>query len=239
MNNKTSAAEAVLLKAIDIEETVANFNNLGVAYYKLSKYEEACKYFEKSHSIAYKKDYSFRPYLNLGMSFTKLKKKKEAENIAEFLLNSDEAKSDGYIGLIDIALLYFFNENYEKAISLFIMAFDEYVIYPNEFGMYLFSLINLKIQKEAKEFLNRAIKINKDRINEISDIEDMTIGDKNIIIGDLKHDINQFKILYQQITSGVKPQFVFVPYIEEQCYLFGCTQHENPHYIKKWEVSGK
>jgi len=82
MNNKTSAAEAVLLKAIDIEETVASFNNLGVAYYKLSKYEEACKYFEKSHYIAYKKDYSFRPYLNLGMSFTKLKKKKEAE---EFL----------------------------------------------------------------------------------------------------------------------------------------------------------
>jgi len=73
--NKYEEAIRALKIAININETVANYNNLGVALFKQEKYEQASVHFFKSHLLRISEDYSFKPYLNYGICMALLGKK--------------------------------------------------------------------------------------------------------------------------------------------------------------------
>ncbi len=115
-------AEVVLRKAVDIEETVPNLNNLGVACYHLKKLEDAKIYFNKAHELGLaskeKDDYSFYPLLNYGLSLAKLGQKKASLEIADDLVKRLKSEFDEP-SLVEIGFLYFENAKYHQVIETF------------------------------------------------------------------------------------------------------------------------
>lgn len=45
-------------------------------------------------------------------------------------------------------------------------------------------------------------------------------------------DIAHYKISHQEVLNVIRPQLEFFPNVETNYYLFGCTRHNNLHYIK-------
>lgn len=224
-------AEDALKKAINIKETVENNNNLGVALFKKKRYQTASEYFFKAHSLKNDIDYSYQPYLSYGICLSMTGRKKEAEWVVEFLLNSGELNlrdNDNLgIDLLDIAKMYFYNENYVKAAEFFPLAIEKYYVSSYEFCMYEYTLVLLNMLEEADSFYNKTISYNRELIEDISEDTDMGEHNKNETVKSLKFDAEQYEKLYHQIKNGYKPSFMFEPQIEEACYLFGCIRHNN------------
>lgn len=225
-------AETELKKAISIKSTVANQNNLGVALFEQDKYMEASKHFRQAHLLGTGINYTYLPYLNYGVCLSMIGEFEEAEIIAKYLMNNNEVQFTGYINLIDIVKIFYFNRDYKTAVKLYPVAFREFIMLPEDFGMYLQSLFKLNMEREAENFFNKII---KDFNNKLKAHNNGKLDDnyKLELINSLKGEIQQYRTIYNKLKKGAKLHYDYHPYIEEDCYLFGCIRHNISYQIDK------
>lgn len=223
-----SDAVDVLKKAVRISNTAANHNNIGVALYKQGKYKAASLEFLTAHSLDEDAGYDFNSYLSYGICLGQRGMYAEAESVAKFLLNSKEVKANGSVEIIDIAKIYFLTGNYSKAAEIFSLSFEEFMVAPCEFSMYIYSLKQLNLLEKAKSFLNKAVTFNNEWIDDLKSEESL---EENSIeeIKSLELETEQYRTSYNDILKGVKPGFQYEPQIKEECYIFGCILHNNPY----------
>jgi len=222
------SAEKVLRQAVNILETVANQNNLGVALFEQNQYEEALNWFLKAHDLAPSKDYSYYPYINAGISLGKLNRSFEVEVIERNMINSNT--SDDFI--LDIARMFYLIKDYQRTAELYSEAFSSYVVTLEDYGLYIQSLYNLGRLNEAEHFANKLIKELNEEIDEIKVDPDFDIKTRSQRRRFINKQIIEFQKLYQSILTGTEFCAEYHPYHEEQCYLFGCTRHNIPYQLK-------
>lgn len=229
-------AATILEKAISIKETVISTYNLGVALFYMHEYEKASVCFLKayrlrniddSENVA---DCSYQAYLNYALCMAKLGRKQQAEEVAEYLLNTEEETVD----LMDITELYYYCENYKKAAELFPVAFKTFQVSPDLFGMYEFTLMHLNMQDEADAFYEKSINYYEEWIDELENDPEINPmsgeDDRDATIGEFKEYIEQFGELYRRIKNGEKPVYKHLLSIIKDCYMFGCIRHNSLNY---------
>lgn len=224
-------AELVLRKAVDVEETVSNLNNLGVACYHLKKFEDAKIYFNKAHELGLaveeKEDYSFYSLLNYGFSLVKLGQKKASLAVADTLIKRLKSEFDEP-SLVDIGFLYFENAEYHQVIETFERAFKSYELYPEFFSCHVYALISEGLNEQAKQFYEKAVCEIYEAINDVKNDEDPDFKneDRFACIDSLEEKCSDFEENYNMILKGIKPEIEpLLPTIEKDCYLFGCFRH--------------
>lgn len=237
IKNKECKAETVLKRAVELEKTSANLNNLGIALYRQNKFEEAKEFFYDSHLKRKTKYYTFCPYLNYGMTLAKLGIKKEAVKVAEELMSNPE-KETCEVMLVDIINIYYEIKYFRKVIELYPKSLEELAITPEGFEMYIFALKQLNCEDIIEKLYKDTIKDKEELIKDIK--EDDEIGEecKQYQITTTYEEISKYKNSYSKILNGEIIQNYYVPYIEQDCYLYGCLRHKNPVYSEVVKVNG-
>jgi tetratricopeptide (TPR) repeat protein len=229
IKNENSKAEAVLKNAVNIERTSANLNNLGVALYRQSKFQEAKEHFYTSHLIRKSKYYTFRPYLNYGMALAKLGMRKEAVEVAEYLINNLE-KSSFEIDLIDIISIYYEIDDLRKVAELYPKAFEEIAISPEYFEMYIFALKILGCYDIIEKLYIDTIKEKEQLIKDIKEDDEIDEECKKYQVSNILEELFKYRNSYSKVENGEIIKNYYEPFIEKDCYLFGCLRHGNPVY---------
>lgn len=240
IKNKDCNAEFILKRAVEIEQTSANLNNLGVALYRQNKFKEAEINFYNSHLKRKLKHYTYRPYLNYGMSLAKLGMKKEAVTVAQDLINNQQDNSFE-VNLVDIISIYYEIKDLKKVVELFPKAFEEIAISPQYFGMYIFALEQLGRKDMIENLYIDTIKSEEEFIKDIRADDEVDEECKKFQISDALNNISKYDISYKKVRNGEIIENYYEPFIEKDCYLFGCLRHENPVYsetVKGCEAKG-
>lgn len=235
IKNENNKAETVLKKAVDIEQTSANLNNLGVALYRQSKFEEAKEHFYNSHLKRKSRYYTFQPYLNYGMALAKIGMKKEAVEVAEYLMNNQEERSFE-INLVDIISIYYEIEDLFKVVELYPKSLEEIAISPEYFEMYISALKRLGYHDVIDGLYIDAIKDKEQFIKDIEEDDEIDEECKKYQINNSLEEINRYRNGYCKIGNGETIKNYFEPFIEKDCYLFGCLRHGNPVYSEVIKV---
>lgn len=230
-NENTKAINA-LEYAIRLKSTLVNLNNMGVALYKLGQYNEASSYFLKAHSLRSKRSNTFIPYFSYAICLAQIGMGKHANDIANFLFESEELDFKGDVSYTDIARIYFLCKDYDKAKKVFEMASKEYILSSNEFGLYEYTLIQLSLIDEATKLYDETINFIKDNLNDTYSENEIDEDNRNALIKSLESELEQTSNLHIQIINGLTPNLNFEPQILEECYLFGCIRHNNGYYNK-------
>lgn len=229
IKKEDSKAEIILKKAVDIEQTSANLNNLGVALYRQNKFQEAKEHFYNSHLKRKLEYYTFRPYLNYGMTLAKLGMKKEAIEVAEDLIKNQEKRSSE-IDLVDIIKIYYEIKDLSKVVELYPESFKEVTISLEDFETYIFALKQLGsdniIEKLYKDIIKDIEELNKD-IKEDDELDEKCMENQ---VNNALEEIYKYRNSYSKVKNGEIIKNYYDPCIEKDCYLFGCLRHENPVY---------
>lgn len=228
IKNENSKAETVLKKAVDIEWTSANLNNLGVALYRQGKFQEAKEHFYNSHLKRKSIYYTYRPYLNYGMALAKLGEKREAELVAEYLINNKERPLE--LNLRDIINIYYEIEDLSKVVELYPRSFEEIAISPEDFEMYISVLNQLGYDDIIEKLYIDTIRDNEQFIKDIKEDDEIDEESKKYQVNNVLEEIHKYRNSYRKIKNGEITRSYYDPFIEKDCYLFGCLRHENPVY---------
>ncbi len=234
--NEDSKAEFVLKKAIEIEQTSANLNNLGVALYRQNKFKEAKVHFYNSHLKRKLKHYTFRPYLNYGMTLAKLGIEREAETVAKYLLNNGEDKTFE-VDTVDIINIYYEIKDLNKVTELYPIAFEEVAISPQDFEMYIFALKQLGYENTIDKLFIDTLKDKDELIKDIIEDDEIDEESKKYQVTNAFREITEFRNSYDKVKRGKIIQSYYQPFIEKDCYLFGCLRHKNPVYSEIIKVN--
>lgn len=229
IKNEKDKAEFVLKKAVAMGQTSANLNNLAVALYRQNRYEEAKENFYNSHLKRKSSYYTFRPYLNYGMALAKLGLKKEASAVALELIENQENRFYN-ICLADIISIYYELNDMNKAAELYPKAFEEIAVLPEYFEMYLYALKQLGQDDFMKKLYKDIVKEEEELIKDIKLDEEIEEDSKEYQINFALDKISKYTISYNKIKNGGKILNNYQPFIEKDCYLFGCLRHKNPTY---------
>lgn len=232
IKNEDSKAEFVLKKAIEIEQTSANLNNLGVALYRQRKFKDAKAHFYNSHL----KYYTFQPYLNYGMTLAKLGMKKEAAAVAKSLINNGENKSFE-VDTIDIINIYYEIKDLSKVTELYPIALEEVSISPQDFEMYIFALKQLGYENTIDKLYIDTLKDKDELIKDIKDDDEIDEKSKEYQVTNALREIAEFQNSYDKVKNGEIIKSYYQPFIEKDCYLFGCLRHKNPVYSEIIKVN--
>lgn len=107
---------------------------------------------------------------------------------------------------------------------------------PAEFGLYLFSILQVTNSGKGKRILDIALRKIEDRIQEIEKDDELEEELKIWLKESSENEIEEFTSIYEQVQAGIRPNNLFIPQIEHDCYLFGCLRHNNPTYS---EITGE
>lgn len=236
IENEDCKAEAMLKRAVEIEETSANLNNLGVALYRQNKFQEAKEYFYNSHLKRKLKYYTFRPYLNYGMTLAKLGMKKEAADIAYDLTNNQKEELVE-INLIDIISIYYEIGDLNKVVELYPKSFEEVVISPEDFSRYIFALKQLDYDDVLEKIYIDTIKDKEELIENIKEDDEIDEECKEYRVNNALEEIYRYQNIYSEVKNGEIIKSHYEPFIEKDCYLFGCIRHGNPVYSEVIKVN--
>ncbi len=234
--NRNSDALNILFRAVLIEQTPANLNNLGVALFRNGDYAEAASRFYQSHYLSDQEDYSFYPYFNYGMTVSKLGKKEEVRAIAAYINDNKDLESLLGVSLIDLMELHYENQDYTNCIEIFERAKEHFYIGPAHLGLYLFSLNQTGKNAKVKEVYERAIEETRQSIEEIKEDDEIDPENKDWQVKSKLKDIQGYNDIYDYVLRGHRPPNTYEPYIESRCYMFGCLRHCNPTYSESVKV---
>jgi len=229
--NKPIEAKEILEKAIVLKSDFVALNNLGVAFYKLGLIEEASERFFLAHKAQKDKIESLLPYFNYGICQAELFNKANANKVAEYLLQYEEAPKSDLYGP-EIAQIYYVTENYQEVNNLY--SSPHYALSIGDYSFYLYSLIQVNKGIEAEALVNAYVhELDKLIVEAQNSNDDDWGGVSNRIYCIQAHllEQKQIKELYNRIKKGYHPPLNYKPYIEEHCYLYGCIEHKHPEYI--------
>ncbi|GEM_PF-2298661 len=236
IKNEDSKAEVMLKKAVEIEKTSVNLNNLGVALYRQNKLQEAKEFFYNSHLKRKLKYYTFFPYLNYGMTLAKLGMKKEAAEVAEELID-DLEKRTCEVNLVDIINIYYEMKALRKVVELYPKSFEEIAISPEDFEMYIFALKQLDSNDVIEKLYIDTIKDKEELIKDIKEDSEIDEECKQYQVTTTSEEISRYKSSYSKVMKGEIIQNHYKPYIEKDCYLYGCLRHKNLVYSEVVKVN--
>ncbi len=221
---KYSMAEAVLKTAIAITSTFANQNNMGVALFYQDKYDQASEHFHNSFMLRNEQYKSWHSYESYGFCLAKLNMMKEAALVGECLIQ--QASNDYDIYLNNIAKIFYQIDDLERCINSFSIAIaHKYLLGPEEIGIYLYSLYKSNKAKEADEVYYEAINDREERINDLKKSEESNWNYLNC----LQEEVHMIRDQHKNVIAGKKPTFEYIPYIEKDCYFYGCIRHNTPY----------
>lgn len=229
-NHNYEQAIEVLSKAISIQPTLENLNNLGVCYYKTSMLHQAAEYFYKSNSKRSENNFSLNPLLSYGICLAKLGEREEAIKIANQLLVLNQQLEENLED--QIADIYYITGDYNEFVSIYsklnLLSYTVDWMPP-----YLFSLKELGLLDKIEETVEFIIKHKEKEMQEtlVDDEEDWEPGRKEEYINELQMEMDFLRNLQKQIIKGKRPSFNYQPSVETGCYLFGCKRHKNPNYL--------
>lgn len=231
--NDFKSALGLLIKAVNMQPTQENLNNLGVCYYKMASIEKATEYF--NGAIIKNQDQkpkNLNLLLNYGICLAQLKRTDEALQIGRELLilnqNSDDLHVD--VSVEEIADIFYLAKDYQSFINVYSKLNLTYLS-VEWMPPYFLALTKLGHFEKVQEALNTLIKHKQEEITQtVLDEEDWEPGGKEEIIKELKADIAFLRNSANEIIEGKDPNFKFELSIESACYLFGCKRHNNPNY---------
>lgn len=228
--HQNSKAVDVLNKAVEVEKTSINLNNLGVALFRTGNYSEAAPRFYESHQLSNQDTYSYYPYFNYAITLARLGKKEDAEAIASYIADNKDLDSINGVCHIDVISLYYETQNYRKCIEFFEVANESFSMGPAELGIYLFSLFQTGQGTKAREVLKQTIEETQQEIQNIEQDDEIEEDNKAWQRQARLKTIQEYKELYRQTEKGIRPSSAYEPIIETQCYMFGCLHHGNSMY---------
>lgn len=220
---KWQDASNVLLQSIEIEPSIAAYNNLGIAKYHLGELKEASVYFLKS---AEPSNYAMYSHIKCLIELGKIIEAKCKLDV--FSQNDDE-----FVGEVQVAELYVELQCFNEAVHWFEKEWEIYYKTPDWVGRYIYSLIRTNSLNRAFEIANECI---QEKINDIHNAraeecnEGWTGSEKEEYIKQLESDKHEYENIINQISLGYVPPFKFTTSLSTRCYLFGCKRHNHPDY---------
>lgn len=227
-NGDNILAEDILRKAVNHQSTMQNTNNLGVALFRLGKFEEAADSFLAAHNLKSSDNYTWYPYLNYGVALCMLGDLDKARVVAQCMVEKLDIDELEDVDSFDVGQLLYSCGMYEEAIELFEDAFNWMVVYPKDFGMYIRSLTKLSLTEEAKSLFTRIIEDKQEEIIEINSDDDILDENKKIQTDKLNMHILEIGRIYNNLDDDIDESFEYKPFTETECYLLGCIKHNNP-----------
>ena len=229
-NRHYDQAKEVLVKAIRIQPTLENLNNLGICYYKTSLLEKAAEYFYQAHLKRDENNLSLHPLLSYGICLAELGEREEALKTANNLLILNQDLGDDLED--EIAHIYYITGDYSKFVSIYsklnLLFYDIECMPP-----YLFALKEIGQLDKMRDVVNSIIKHKSKEIEDtlIDSDEEWEPGRKEEYIHELQTEITFLRNAMKQVIEGKRPAFEYEPSVERRCYLFGCRRHKNPNYL--------
>ena len=174
------------------------------------------------------------------MTLAKLGMKKEAADVAEDLIDNQK-KGSSEIDLIDCISIYYEIEDLDKVVGLYPKSFEEIAISPEDFKMYIYALKQLGYDDAIENLYITTIKDKEELIKDIKEDHEIDEECKDYQISTTLKEIYRYRNSYRKVMNGEIIKNQYEPFIEKDCYLFGCLRHENPVYsgvIKVNECKG-
>lgn len=220
----------LLEKAITLQPTLENVNNLGVCFYFTSRLNEAADCFYQVSLLRGKDISSLHPLLSYGVCLAILNKHAEARDVANELVHLCN-ESDSDIEEDEVANIYYEINDFSAVTEIYNKTKFQYAKYwvPN----YLYSLYQLCEKTKMKDVLDKVLLYNENEIQDAINSTDETweFESRKEYIEELQSDIFFYKNVFQEIIEDKRPPLDYRPSTESNCYLFGCTRHNNPYYI--------
>lgn len=211
--------EKYLRKSIKIEKNYKNVYNLSVALFIQKKYKESLQYLsilKENENI----NKSLCIYLNMAICSLFINEKSSVKKYLKYIEDNDE---DDEISVLEIAKLYLLIEDYENAIRNYLKA-EDYYYSVDWISENLYCYHKLRNKENFNILFNKFIEEKESEIKE-------NINDKEFDIKyerELQNSINELKKIKNDILCDTyKLNDNFEMYIEKDCYLFGCIQHNN------------
>ncbi|MFN7253189.1 MAG: tetratricopeptide repeat protein [Anaerobacillus sp.] len=223
----TKAIE-LLKKSISFQPTLENLNNLGVCLYHTCEIKDATNYFRLASLERGNGNNSLHPLLSYGYCLAKLGKHAEARLIVNDLITlSKEPDSD--IEREQIADIFYETNDFVEVVKIYADTMFEYASYW--VPLYMYSLNQIGDKYKMKKVLDDVLLKTEEKIEETlnDDDVDWDYKDKMKYIDELRDELSFYKNSYKEILVGKRPALEYLPSIERNCYLFGCTRHNNPN----------
>ncbi|EZP77213.1 hypothetical protein H839_06209 [Parageobacillus genomosp. 1] len=229
-NHHYNQAKEVLLKAICIQPTLENLNNLGICYYKTSFLEKAAEYFYKANLERKENNFSLYPLLSYGICLAELGEREEALKNANELLILNQELEDNFED--QIAHIYYITGDYSEFVNIY-SKLDLLFYEVDWIPPYLFALKELGRLDKMEDIVESIIKHKLKEIQEtlVDDEEEWEPGRKEEYMNELQTEIKFLRNSAKQIMEGKQPTLEYEPIVETRCYLFGCKRHNNPNYL--------
>lgn len=215
--------EKYLRKSIEIEKNYVNIYNLSVALFFQKRYDESLHSFStlKENKTINK---SLRVYLNMAICSWFINEKKSVKMYLKYIEDNNE---DDEIGVLEIAKLYLLIEDYENAIRNYLKA-EDYYYTVDWISENLYCYHKLRNKENFNMLFNEFIEKKESEIKENRNDKEFDIKYER----ELKNSINELKKVKEDILCDTyKLDDKFEMYIEKDCYLFGCVQHDNKYKI--------
>jgi Flp pilus assembly protein TadD len=222
-------AVSVLDKATTLKGTVSNYNNYGVALYKNGCFEDAAKSFYTAHTLNKNDEHSYYPLLNYAFCLVKLGQQNEAAQIAGQLAGLLENNFVGEVDSLDISSLFYLCCKYDEVIRVISKAYDFFVIRPLDFSIYLYSLYQEGRLDEFNQLYEKAVAGFKDRIDDINNDPLIDSRERESELLHIREEMDQYENCYRDVVNGTSPTMDYNPYVETDCYFYGCQRHNNSY----------
>lgn len=212
-----------LLESVKIKPSEEAYNNLGVVYFHLRRYQEAADYF-----LLCSKPSNYALYSHIKC-LVELGNKEEAKSKLETFSEED----DEFVGEVEIAELYLEVDNYKESVQWFEKGWEIYWKTTDWVSRYIYALIRLEQLDRARELLNDVIQQKDAEIIEESEepcSQEWTESEKEEYIRGLTNDKRVYENLYERVLSGYVPPMKFDTSVCSSCYLFGCKRHDYDEY---------
>lgn len=221
----------LLEQAITLKPTLENLNNLGVCFYFTSRLNEAADCFHQASLLRGENNSSLHPLLSYGVCLARLGIQSEARQVANELLRLCK-ESDSDLDEDDIPSIFYEIYDFADVIELYQHTKLRYATYW--VPQYLYALHQCGDKAKMNDVFDKELLFNENEIEETNqdDGEDWEEGRKEEYIAELKADISLYKTVFNEIVDGKSPPSDYKPSIESNCYLFGCTRHNNSNYLE-------
>ncbi len=187
------------------ERSYINLYNLGVSLYNQGYYEEAEFYFLEACSDEEEGD-DYNASLYVAYARAHLGKKELSLQIASqlrHLLVEDVIET---IDEVDIAFIYYLNEEYEKAKELLDEVLSFFYLSGIDLEMCFYVMYRLNHINESKKYLDRIIAEDEESIANILADNDLAEELKRENVDVIKSKIQLNKKIHKRISSGAMPK---------------------------------